>query len=466
MKQAANKDDFDVCIVGAGPAGLACLSAIREPYSIDHLTESQTQRAVRSMRGLHRQLRVCVIDPQPGWLHAWQSNFERLRIEHLRSPALAHPDTFDVHALLAFACQQQRDQTELHESGCFDVKQLQGLYETHSGLWKLPSSKLFLDFCQSIAQNMPHQRIQGHVVDVDHSSDDDDDDDDDRGYYKIHWCDHNNNNNNNDKNRKKTVFARHLVFACGMTGRMVVPPGLEGCPRFASWREPRAFPSKSITVAGGRKPVERVLVVGGGLTAVQTALRVVNDGHECVLCSRRPLQEKHFDLTVEWFDRRTANHCRSDIYHDNDFTSRLQKLKEARDGGSVPPMYMKQLADSNIKTWVGQVEYKETDDSPTTGTRDGVHVLFQGLPHVFDRVVLACGVTPDCTANPVLGKVVQKWPVPVHGGLPLLTEDLQWNKKTHPNLFVVGALAALQMGPDAGNLMGLRRAATVVANAL
>ena len=121
---------------------------------------------------------------------------------------------------------------------------------------------------------MPHQRIQGHVVDVDHSSDDDDDDDDDRGYYKIHWCDHNNNNNNNDKNRKKTVFARHLVFACGMTGRMVVPPGLEGCPRFASWREPRAFPSKSITVAGGRKPVERVLVVGGGLTAVQTALRV------------------------------------------------------------------------------------------------------------------------------------------------------------------------------------------------
>ena len=71
-----------------------------------------------------------------------------------------------------------------------------------------------------------------------------------------------------------------------------------------------------------------------------------------------------------------------------------------------------------------------------------------------------------CTANPVLGKVVQKWPVPVHGGLPLLTEDLQWNKKTHPNLFVVGALAALQMGPDAGNLMGLRRAATVVANAL
>lgn len=34
------------------------------------------------------------------------------------------------------------------------------------------------------------------------------------------------------------------------------------------------------------------------------------------------------------------------------------------------------------------------------------------------------------------------------------------------NIFVVGAMAALQVGPDAGNLMGMRRAARLVANAL
>mmetsp|Transcript_86852 Transcript_86852/g.221230 ORF Transcript_86852/g.221230 Transcript_86852/m.221230 type:complete len:119 (-) Transcript_86852:69-425(-) len=47
------------------------------------------------------------------------------------------------------------------------------------------------------------------------------------------------------------------------------------------------------------------------------------------------------------------------------------------------------------------------------------------------------------------------------GGLPVLTQDLQWGSLT--KLFVIGALAALQVGPDAGNLMGLRRAAHVVA---
>merc|ERR1712032_1545573 len=58
----------------------------------------------------------------------------------------------------------------------------------------------------------------------------------------------------------------------------------------------------------------------------------------------------------------------------------------------------------------------------------------------------------------------RRWPAPVHGGLPVLSQDLQWAglKK----LFVIGALAGLQVGPDAGNLMGLRRSAHMVASAL
>ena len=43
-----------------------------------------------------------------------------------------------------------------------------------------------------------------------------------------------------------------------------------------------------------------------------------------------------------------------------------------------------------------------------------------------------------------------------------MTVDLEWTK----NLFVVGALASLNTGPDSGNIMGARRAASIVANAL
>jgi hypothetical protein len=65
----------------------------------------------------------------------------------------------------------------------------------------------------------------------------------------------------------------------------------------------------------------------------------------------------------------------------------------------------------------------------------------------------------------LLSRLQQKWPIVNHGGLPSITQDLQWSKD-RPNFFVVGALAALQVGPDAGNLMGIRRAAEKVAFAL
>jgi hypothetical protein len=159
-----HSSSYDVCIIGSGPAGLACLSAIREPYSIDHMTEAQVQRAVHSLK-LHHQLSVCVIDPEPNWMNTWKTSFEHLNIQHLRSPTIAHPNLFDRNALLAFACQQGRE-SELYESGCSEIKALQGLGQTQVGLWKLPSTKLFLDFCDDMVSNLAHAYLQGLVVDL------------------------------------------------------------------------------------------------------------------------------------------------------------------------------------------------------------------------------------------------------------------------------------------------------------
>ena len=35
-----SKNEYDICIIGAGPAGLATLSAIKEPYSMDSMNEN------------------------------------------------------------------------------------------------------------------------------------------------------------------------------------------------------------------------------------------------------------------------------------------------------------------------------------------------------------------------------------------------------------------------------------------
>ena len=57
---------------------------------------------------------------------------------------------------------------------------------------------------------------------------------------------------------------------------------------------------------------------------------------------------------------------------------------------------------------------------------------------------------------------MDRFPIDIVGGLPDVSVDLEWTR----NLFVVGALASLNVGPDGGNIMGARRAATNVSNAL
>ena len=439
-----NSECYDVCIIGAGPAGLACLSAIREPYSIDSMRDAAVvERAARSI-GLHKQLRICVVDPGTSWMQSWKSNFATLRIQHLRSPALAHPDMFDFHSLLVHACQRGREDTELYESGCWDRKDLLGLGQTQVGLWKLPSTNLFADFCDELAARLDHTYFQGKVVEVEEAH---------GNMYLVTKSD--------SLGTITYTFARNIVVATGMAGGQIVPRGLTHCPKNVLWNEPEAFPTQP------DRPgidTQRILVVGGGLTAVQTALRVIQDGHQCVLCSRRPLHEKHFDIPVEWFDLRKTNNFLSEFYH-TDVKSRLNMLKKARNGGSVPSMYMNLLDKhkDRLTCCVGEAEYLK--DAAQEGTSRRVTVVINGSSHIFDKVILACGINPDCSAHPVMEKMLSKWPIATHGGFPDVTPDLQWHA-SRTNIFVVGAMAALQVGPDAGNLMGMRRAARLVANAL
>lgn len=453
---------YDVCIIGSGPAALACLSAIREPYSVDSLSDVQVQRALRG--GGRKQLSVCVVDPHPDWMQGWSENFAKLDIRHLRSPVKAHPNMFDSNALLAYALHAHRED-DLFESGCSDVKRLVGLGQTQVGLWKLPSTALFLDFCRDLVRQLKHTYLQGSVIDIEKKEEGSDGQGENS--YKIEW-----KGDADDDSRFLT--AQKVIVAAGAVGRPVVPPGLIGCPNMCGWQSPEAF--RFTSSLNQRK--QRVLVVGGGLTAVQVALRVLesNDGiaASCVLCSRRPLQEKHFDIPIEWFDERTNLNCLSKFYH-NPIEDRLSQLKQARDGGSVPNMYLARLQKHEglgLTCWVGEdllynpqdQEHGEPFNDCNENDETGVTVRFQGVPHQFDRIILACGIKPDCTAHPVMKQMQSKWPIEICGGFPDLTQDLRWREGM--DVFVTGASAALQVGPDSGNLMGMRRAAQTIAHAM
>ena len=78
---------------------------------------------------------------------------------------MAHPDHFDANALLAYAVANDRED-ELIESGCGSIRELHGLGQTQVGLWKLPSTKLFEDFCvREVAGRLEHDYVRGTAVD-------------------------------------------------------------------------------------------------------------------------------------------------------------------------------------------------------------------------------------------------------------------------------------------------------------
>ena len=82
----------------------------------------------------------------------------------------------------------------------------------------------------------------------------------------------------------------------------------------------------------------------------------------------------------------------------------------------------------------------------------------------FDKILLGTGVKADCRSVPFVRDLLENCEaVPIIGGFPVLSTDLQWGSLP---VFVVGALAGLQLGPGALNLMGARHGADIVATKL
>ena len=296
-----------------------------------------------------------------------------------------------------------------------------------------------------MAKQLPkHDFVKGMAVDLTRNNDDENDDGNISGKdtdYTVTLAD------------GSEIDCNSVVLALGPTGRPVTPPKLVNVPeeRMIQWPKMKEFLQPHH---------KKVLVVGGGLTAVQVAQYCLRSGRKVVLCSRRPLVERHFDIDTCWFDRRSANLQISEFYHQSE-KERLTALKEVRGGGSVPPIYMNDVRKwqaSGALTLLDGVEpqYMESNE-------DGRVVVAMGDDEMaFDSIILACGIKPDCTVNPLVRSFQEKSSLDMVGGFPNVSVDLEWSK----NLFVVGALASLNVGPDSGNIMGARRAASIVANAL
>jgi len=320
------------------------------------------------------------------------------------------------------------------------------------GLWKLPSTKLFLDFSRDLASSLKHKYFEGKVTDIQKDSG--------NSNFQVWLKDANGNQYSN------TIIAKSIILATGTVGKPIVPKALQNIssPCVFQWND---LNKRIENLKLENNTNHRVLVVGGGLTAVQAAQKLGAASFHVTICSRKQLVERHFDIPVKWFDEREALVHQSQFYHEP-FEKRLKALKSTRGGGTIPPVYMNGIREMRnrgmLKMKVGEIisvtescdsaiSVRFSCDSNEKSTKEELQ---------FDAIVLACGVKPDILAHPLLSRVYDEWPIEIQGGFPLVSEDLQWTE----NLFVVGGAASLAVGPDSANLMGIARAAETVGNAL
>lgn len=283
----------------------------------------------------------------------------------------------------------------------------------------------------------------------------------------------------------KTVrYARAVILAVGPANTPVLPmiPTLGYPGQFEPNRAmPQAchsmhipqhhFPHDIVRDRISKRQPTNVLVVGGGLTSAQLSDLAIRKGVTKVWhIMRGPLRNKAFDVDLHWMGKYKTLHQAYFHQADSD-QERLDIIKEARGGGSIPPAFMKRLRPHIAKgqlqiferTILSSANFECHPSSSGGQWNIKTEPPIEGLPCI-DYIYFATGIQSDFTTLPYLQSMLRDYPIPALGGFPCLNEDLMWTDDVP--LFVTGRLAALRLGPAGPNIGGARVGAERIALAL
>ena len=203
------------------------------------------------------------------------------------------------------------------------------------------------------------------------------------------------------------------------------------------------------------------LVIGGGLSAAQVALRLHDAGRPVTLLHRTPLREEPWDADPGWFGPREMDGFTA--IRDPD--QRRAIIGVARHRGTVTPEVLRAIKATvrrgTLHTLQGEVVEAGFDPAAASGEAP-LRLVVRGTGTAYPRtlraarVILATGFGCRRPGGEWLDEVVDECGLPVAScGHPVPTPDLQWG----PDLFVSGALADLELGPTSRNIHGARVAA-------
>jgi hypothetical protein len=522
MERDLQRAHLDLVVIGAGPHALSLVTRLidddpdllteRDRVRIAHKAGSRgrTHSAVKKhlkqrYDGASLLPSTLVIDTHGRWMAQWESDFDALDIRHTRSHADLHPCPYDFQSLRVWAEMHHR-QSEFVPMDHVDRNESRA--KGYGGPFTLPGTALMNDFCASLIERygvgpLVRRGVVDDVRVVPASAD---------GGVGV-----------NAGVTAPCTFEVHLADGTRLTARRVVcalgpGPLFRGMRATLPWwaedlaaslavaSEPKAAPSHLVMPIAPSERLQhssqlttwlrqadahdalsckRVLIVGGGQTAAHLALLALRRGASVRVVCRREVTIKPYDVDLEVVgDRRFE--VLGNFWRMQD-SERVKRIAELRGGGSMnheahselmqfasrgegaepPPLKFMERLEVEEACWHARHAGGggvEGDDA--VSNEDGeVRVRYDdGSNDSVDLVWLATGGNLDLNLVPILASLQAQRPIRTTRGLPVLQPDLSWDAGCP--LYVMGAFAQLQLGPDALNLAGARSGGVLVARAL
>lgn len=378
---------FDWLIVGGGIHGV-------------HIAA----RLLADARVAPEQLRI--VDPAGRLLARWRAVTETTGMSHLRSPSVHHLD-LDPGSLLDFAGKPRSGKSRLFAPP-----------------YDRPALRLFNEHCDWVTQSFELPDL--HIQD------------------RVEQCRVDGDNVVVRLSHGRQLTTRHVVLALGVGDQPELPEWApRGHPRVRHIFEPgfNGWPTSKETVA----------VVGGGISAGQVGLRLLEEGHRVHLISRHALRQHQFDSDPGWLGPKYM----AGFDLEKDYGRRRAMIAEARHRGSVPPDVRQALSQAIAG---GQLDWHEGTVERLDATDDSVRLWLNNQTRLqAQRVLLATGFSPHRPGGAMVDGLAASAGLPCAPcGYPIVDSALRW----HPRVYVTGALAELELGPSSRNIAGARRAAT------
>ena len=423
-----------------------------------------------------------------GWLSHWNYNFDAIQIPYLRSPTTAHMDPFDHRTLDVYADFVKR------QEDLISLKYLQQRDVEFHGPYQAPSTSLFKDFHSTLAKAYGIDDMVESSTEVESIIPQSGLERSDQEPYftvlvrRVKESTEGNEVKIGDVIRvkaKRVVCAMGPMFKKGsefweIPLPSICRPRILHCDEIVPWIHSHR---KHHAMSGNHEgDISNLLVVGGGITSTHLALLAARTPwcKSVTVIHRSRIKERQFDIESKWMGPKRGRLL--DDFWSRDSPSRVQFLKEARDGGSIPPELVQKLLQT-AEDSLGRVQVKqEVQISNVDWTGDQFRVqLDDGSSEIcFDMIWMATGADNDIDLYAPLEQVRKELPVDVAGGLPVLDSNLAWKRPSsidedsegrwkgilRHRLHVMGCLAGLQLGPDALNVIGARHGSVRVAKAL